>query len=353
MFCSSLTTPLEKMPSNTAAILTNQGQPFEIRLVDYISPGEDELVIKNHAIAINPVDGAMQKLGNNLFPWMKFPIICGSDVAGEVVEVGPNVTRFKIGDRVCGLAMGVPPPNGAKLSGAFQAFTLLNEVLAAPVPEDLPYENAAVTPLGLSTAACGLYQKDYLNLVPPSLSPNPTGKSLVIWGGSTCVGSNAIQLAVASGYEVITTASPKNFHYVKGLGAAHAFDYKSDTAGRDIIAALRGKIIAGALAIGQGSVQACYEIVASCEGNKFVASATPLNVDVPDGVRSKFIFGSDLKDNEVGPMIWREFLPAALAQGRYRCVPEPDVVGSGLESIQEAIVIQSRGVSTKKVVLNL
>lgn len=338
------------MPSNTAAILTGQGQLFEIRPVEYISPGENELVIKNYAIAINPVDGAMQRLGNNLFPWMKFPIICGSDVAGEVVEVGPNVTRFKIGDRVCGLAMGVPPPKGAKLSGAFQTSTLLNEVLTVPIPDTLPYDVAVVTPLGLSTAACGLYQKDYLALVPPSLSPKPTGQSVIIWGGSTSVGSNAIQLAVASGYEVITTASPKNFDYVKSLGAAQAFDYKSDTAVQDILAALKGKTIAGALAIGQGSVQACYEIVANCEGHKFVASASPLNVDVPDGVQSKFIFGSDLKDNEVGPMIWREFLPAALAQGRYRCVPEPDVVGSGLESIQRAVDFQSKGVSTKVVV---
>lgn len=341
------------MPSNTAAILTGQRRPFELGPVEYISPGENELVIKNHAIAINPVDGAMQRLGNNLFPWMRFPIICGCDVAGEVIEVGPNVTRFKIGDRVCGLAAGVPPPKGTKLSGAFQTFTLLNEVLVAPIPDNLTYDVAVVLPLGASTAACGLYQKDYLNLAPPSLSPTPTGQTVIIWGGSTSVGSNAIQLAVASGYEVIPTASPKNFDYVKSLGAAQAFDYKSDTAVQDIIAALKDKKIAGALAIGQGSVQACYEIVANCEGNKFVASASRLDVDVPDGVRSKFIFGSDLKDNEVGPMIWREFLPSALAQGRYRCVPEPEVVGSGLESIQKAVDFQSRGVSRKKVVVTL
>lgn len=341
------------MPSNIAAVLTGQGQPFEIKPVEYVSPRENELVIKNHAVAINPVDGAMQKSGTHLFPWMDFPIICGSDVAGKVIEVGPNVTRFKIGDRVCGLAMGVPPPNGAKLSGAFQEYTLLNEVLTSSIPDSLPYEVAAVTPLGLSTAACGLYQKEYLALVPPSLSPKPTRQSVIIWGGSTSVGSNAIQLAVASGYEVITTASPKNFDYVKGLGAAQAFDYNSDTTTHDIIAALEGNVIAGALAIGQGSAQACYEIVASCEGSKFVALANPTIIDAPDGVQSKFIFGSDLKNNEVGPMIWREFLPAALAQGRYRCVPEPEVVGDGLETIQKAVDIYNKGGSTRKVVVTL
>jgi NADPH:quinone reductase-like Zn-dependent oxidoreductase len=45
--------------------------------------------------------------------------------------------------------------------------------------------------------------------------PKPTGKTLLVWGGSTSVGSNAIQLGVAAGYEVVTTASPKNFDYVR------------------------------------------------------------------------------------------------------------------------------------------
>ncbi|KAJ5675997.1 hypothetical protein N7462_008894 [Penicillium macrosclerotiorum] len=339
--------------SNAAALLLGKGQPLQVQPVDYISPEKNELIVKNHAVAINPVDGSMQKLGNELFPWMKFPQISGSDVAGEVVEVGPGVTRFKPGDRVCGLAIGVPPPSGGKLSGAFQTFTLLKEVLTSHIPESLAFENAVVTPLALSTAACGLYQKDYLALVPPSLYPKPTGKCIVIWAGSSSVGSNAIQLAVASGYEVITTASPKNFEYTRKLGASHVFDYKSESVTKDIIALLKGKTIAGAVSIGQGSVKACYEILAHSEGNKFVASAAPLTEELPSGLQSKFIFGSNLKDNEVGPMIWREFFPAALERGKWSNVPGPEIVGQGLTSIQNAIDILSNGVSARKVVVKL
>lgn len=295
----------------------------------------------------------MQKLGKDLFPWMSFPHICGSDVAGEVIKIGPNVTGFKPGDRVCGTAIGVPPPKGGRLSGGFQEYTLLNEVLAAPIPDWLSFTSAVVTPLCLSTAACALYQKDYLGLGAPSLSPVPKGEALLVWGGSTAVGANAIQLAVASGYEVITTASPRNFEYVKGLGAAEVFDYRSDTVIQDIVAALEDREIAGAISIGDGSVKACYEIVASAKGNKFVASVAPLKDDRPVGVQSKFIFGTDFKDNEVGPMIWREFYPTALKQEKYKNVPVPEVVGHGLGAIQAAIDIQSRGLSTKKVVVTL
>ena len=138
----------------------------------------------------------------------------------------------------------------------------------------MSYESAAVLPLALSTAACGLFQKDQLALQYPSVRSKPTGKTLLIWGGSTSVGSNAIQLAVAAGYEVITTSSPKNFEYVKKLGANLAFDYNSKTVVRDVIEALKDKHIAGGLAIGNGSAMACLDIVHGCKGDKFASMAS-------------------------------------------------------------------------------
>ncbi len=87
--------------------------------------------------------------------------------------------------------------------------------MAAPIPHTMSYEAAAVLPLALST---GLFQTDQLALQYPSATPKPTGQTVLVWGGSTSVGSNAIQLAVAAGYEVITTSSPRNFDYVTKLG---------------------------------------------------------------------------------------------------------------------------------------
>jgi len=238
--------------------------------------------------------------------------------------------------------------------------------------------------LTLSTAACGLFQKDQLALRHPSAHPEPTGKTLLVWGGSTSLGSNAIQLAVAAGYEVIATASPKNFDYVRGLGATQVFDYKSRTVVKDIIKAFNGRMIAGALAVGVESTRPCLDIVHACKGDKFVSIATvPVSFDkapngrrrtlwlVPimarmiastaamtiksraRGVRTKFIFGTNLFDNEVGPMIYADFLPSALADGRYVAAPDPLVVGRGLDQIPAALEAQKKGVSAKKLVVTL
>jgi hypothetical protein len=256
--------------------------------------------------------------------------------------------------------------------------------MATPIPDTLSFEDAAVLPLGLSTAACGLFQQDFLAMSAPSAAPAPAGQTLLVWGGSTSVGANAIQLAVAAGYDVVTTASPRNFEFVRRLGARAAFDYRSKTAIPDIIADLKGRRIAGALAIGAGSTAACIDIVGACEGNRFVAMATPAASfdDVPAGrgrpwrlapaaarmivgnlalalkarqrgVRTKFIWGSDLIANEVGPMIFETFLPTALAEHRFVAAPSPTVVGTGLAQIPAALERQRRGVSATKLVVTL
>jgi hypothetical protein len=71
------------------------------------------------------------------------------------------------------------------------------------------------------------------------------------------------------------------------------------------------------------------------------------------GVKTKMIWGSSLLGNEVGPMIYERFLPAALAQNSYVAAPEPQVVGHGLENIPDALEQQRRGVSAAKLVVTL
>ncbi len=337
------------MPSNDAAWLPAAGARLEMKPAPYTPPRENEIVVKNHAVAINPMDWIVQTAGDMVFSWIKCPFILGSDAAGEVVEVGKSVTRFCVGDRVLGHAIGTDRERNCSAEGSFQTYTVLLERLTAHIPDDMSYERASVLPLGMSTAACGLFQKDFLALEPPTVSPRPNGKTLLVWGGSTSVGSNAIQLAVAAGYDVIATASPKNFDYVRKLGASQAFDYNDTNAVRDVIAALKGKTIAGAIAIGTGSSEACVNIVGACEGNKFVAMATyPISFEGQTGrpglgfrlatVRqflgfsialwirarvkgagTKFIFGSALAHNEVGTVVYVDFLSKALACGTIPC----------------------------------
>jgi NADPH:quinone reductase-like Zn-dependent oxidoreductase len=366
-------------PKNTAAWLIAPKTPLEVKSSPYTSPREHEIVIKNSAVAMNPLDWMKQDMGNILFSWIKYPFVIGSDVAGEVVEIGKRVTRFKVGDRVVGHAVGMDQKRNSSAEGGFQIYTVLLDHMASPIPSTLSYESAVVIPLGASTAACGLFEKDQLALQYPSAHPKSTGKTLLIWGGSTSVGSNAIQLAVASGYEVITTASPRNFDYVKRLGASQVFDYNSKTVVDDVIHAFEGKTCAGALSIGNGSADACFDILDKCKGNKFIAVATyPMPTQPPKhfallstiynfiswsiaawfkskarNINYKFIFGTTLIDNGVGKAIYVDFFPDALSQGVYTAAPDPHVVGKGLEHIQAALDLQRKGISAKKVVVSL
>lgn len=372
------------MPVNQAAWLSRKRADLEVRSAPYTPPKPDEIVVRNGAIAINPADWIKQCSGDFLFSWVKYPFVLGTDLAGEVVQAGSEVTRFKIGDRVLANAVGIDKKRNKASEGAFQEYTVVLAHMAAPIPDHLSYEEAAVLPLGLSTAACGLFEKDQLALQYPSPVPRPSGRTLLVWGGSTSVGSNAIQLAVAAGYEVITTCGPKNFEYVKALGATEAFDYKSETVCADVINAFAGRRCAGAFAVGAGSAEACFEVVHSCQGNKFVSMATfPISftkmaeganvgLDVlrqsprlvsfnisriwkalRRGVRSRFIFASSLTHSQVSRIIYIDFLPRALAEGRYVAAPNPLIVGKGLSCVQEAFRMQMQGVSAQKLVVSL
>ncbi|KAK4501491.1 hypothetical protein PRZ48_007300 [Zasmidium cellare] len=364
-----------------AAWLRTRKAPLEIGEATYTAPGEGELVVKNKAIAINPVDHFIRDVGNVAFCWIKLPFILGSDTAGEVVEVGPKVTRFKAGDRVVGNAVGADKRSNKSSEGTFQTYTVLQETVTSAIPDSMSYEQACVIPLGLCTAACGLFHKEFLALPTPTLDPKPKGETVLIWGGSTSVGCNAIQLARAAGYEVISTASPGNHALLRQLGASQVFDYKSPSVVEDITKALESHTLAGALAIGNNSTEPCISILGKCKGNKFISQASP---SLPEGgppstligmapfgmkmayrsvssmlkarqngVTMKFIWGSDPAWNELGPMIFRDFLPRALAERKFVPAPEPLVVGSGLEFVQEGLEVNRKGVSAKKVVVKL
>lgn len=366
------------MPSNTAAYVVIEPQKhIEVREAPYTKPAPNQLVIRNHAVAVNPIDWMLPFFGS--FQWIKYPFIVGSDSAGEVVEVGSEVTRFKPGDRVVAQAVGYDEKINTASQGSFQLYTIVLEDVTSHIPDHLAYKNACVLPLGISTAACGLFQKDQLNLQHPTIDAKRTGETVLIWGGSSSVGSNAIQLATAAGYEVFTTCSPRNFDYCKSLGAAQCFDYSSPAVNADIIKAFSGKTVAGALTVGKGSAEATREILAHCSGKKFISMVS--FPEMPDqterfaiprtilkfltfmitttiksklrGVGFKFVNGSDLVHNDLGKAIYADFLGQALEKGLYQCKPDPMVVGHGLEKVQEALDIQKKGVSAKKVVLTL
>jgi NADPH:quinone reductase-like Zn-dependent oxidoreductase len=152
---------------------------------------------------------------------VEYPFIIGADVSGVVVQLGSNVTKFEVGQRVIGHCDSLITRKAT--NGGFQRYSTVRQRLVSPLPDSIPLANAVVLPLGVDTAVAGLFQM--LKLPLPSLSPESIDKTILIWGGSSSCGSCAIQLAVAAGLRVITTASKSNFAYVKSLGASEAFDY--------------------------------------------------------------------------------------------------------------------------------
>ncbi|TGJ78215.1 hypothetical protein E0Z10_g10553 [Xylaria hypoxylon] len=337
--------------NNTAAFLTEaKAHPFVVGPAPVWTPGTDEILVKNEAVAINPVDGNLQYMA--FYP-LNYPTVLGQDVAGVVVAIGPGVTRFQVGDRVVGHATSMA--SGRQQDGGFQLHTILQTNMASPIPANMSYETAAVLPLGLSTAAAGLFQEDLLNLqLPLEPARQPIGETLLVWGGASSVGSNAIQLAIAAGYEVITTASTHNFDYVKKLGASQVFDYNSLTVREDLLSAFNSKTLAGVMdCIGAPAWAICVDVALKTPGKKFVVTTKRGFPDPPEGVNLQAVFGLSIKDDETGKAIYEEFLPNALESGSYKPAPEPLVAGQGLESIQAAVDLHRAGVSAQKVVVKL
>ena len=372
-------------PQNHAAWLHARNQPFVVSGAPLTPPGAHEILVRSRALAINPFDRVVQTLGGMITPWVHYPAVLGSDVAGEVVAVGADVTRFKPGDRVLGLALGIDKLANRAAEGAFQTFVILRADAASPIPDALSFEQAAVLPLAVATAACGLFLDAQLGLRRPSVGRAAPRRheAVVVWGGATSVGSCAIQLAAAAGYRVHATASPRNFEHVRKLGASEVFDYADRRAVDQVVGSLQGYELAGVLSIASGSGAACVDIASRCPGRQRVAMASaPLSVgDAPltnqlmwklsrlprvalgllglalraraKGVATSSIWGTALVDDPLGPAIFVDFLGPALSTGQFRAAPDPLVMGASLDDIPAAMEALRRGVSARKIVVSL
>lgn len=265
------------------------------------------------------------------------------------------LTRPKPNSHCIGLATGKPENNG------LQQFTTVPSILTARIPASASFTEATVLPLAISTAAAGLYQPGFLELPYPTASPKDTGKVILVWGGSSSVGSAAIQLATASGVSVITTASAHNHAFCKGLGASHVVDYASPSVAADVVAAVQqsGKHFAGvydSISLPE-SVKHCFEVLQKVGGDsdKKMATVLPPPEDTPADIDAKAVFAITIamQFKDVGEAVWQQFVPGALESGALKFLPEPLVVGKGLEHAQKALDTQKAGVSAKKVVLEL
>nr|POE87894.1 dehydrogenase orse [Quercus suber] len=341
------------MASNQAAFLDAKDARLRTGPIELHEAGPDEIVVKNHVLAINPVDWVVQDSGYFVQQW---PIVLGSDIAGEVHEVGSNVTRFQKGDRVIAHTIGLTKPE--LKYGGFQHYSTVLASVTAKVPASISLTDAAVLPLAFDTALIGLSGSIAdgigLGLPYPSLDPSPSGKTLVVWGGSSSVGALAIQLAVAAGVTVIAVASAHNHAFVRRAGATQVFDYnKPDTVVDDVVAAVRavGGEFAGVFdAISKPPSYQHVLPILEKTGATNLAVVLPKPENAPAYLRISSIFGVNppLTDDA-----WRNYITPALEQGKLKPIPEALIVGKGLKSLQKAVDANKKGVSAKKVVVEL
>ncbi len=195
-----------------AVVFHEYGSPDVLKLesTDKLLPNETQVLIRVRAAAANALDWHVtrgspyvMRLGGGL----KAPHDprMGVDVAGVVEAVGSQVTRFKPGDEVYGVA-----------PGAFAEYALASEKRLVKKPASFSFEQAAAIPVAAMTALQGL--RDSGKVQP--------GQKVLINGASGGVGTFAVQIAKALGAEVTAVCSTRNVELVRSLGADHVIDYK-------------------------------------------------------------------------------------------------------------------------------
>ncbi|OJJ82909.1 zinc-binding alcohol dehydrogenase family protein [Aspergillus glaucus CBS 516.65] len=349
------------MANRAAWIVSEKANPLKVDDAPTQKPEAGTIVIKNHAAAVNPIDWKIQNYEYSAYT-KTYPFILGTDVSGTVEEVGEGVTRFQKGDRVISHVPSLLTSN--PIHSGYQLYPHAYASLSADIPDSLSFEQAVVLPLAISTAAAGLYLPDYLSLPLPTLTNNskPTHdakKSILIWGGSSSVGATAIQLAVASGLRVVTTASESNYEFVKSLGASLVFNYRAESVVENIVNRLsqgESELVGVYDAISEeGSIAPLAEILERL-GKKDLRVAGVLPYKEARGLDARFVFALHLampEHEQIGKAIWEDFVPGALVNGQLQAKPDPVVVGKGLESVQHALDVQMKGVSARKVVVDL
>ncbi|MFG2676026.1 NADP-dependent oxidoreductase [Streptomyces sp. NPDC048445] len=186
-----------------AYVFTRNGGPEVEALVEQQAPvpGAAELLIAVRAAGVNPVDWKLRtgytRPGSEPQP---FPTVLGSEAAGVVVAVGPDVEGFAAGDEVF----------GTPVTGGYAEYTLLPVAVTAHKPAGLSFTDAAALPVAAATAYDGLRQ----------LAPAP-GSTLLVTGAGGGVGNAAVQLAHHAGVKVVAVAGAAKKDFVESLGAVH------------------------------------------------------------------------------------------------------------------------------------
>ncbi|TQS33783.1 hypothetical protein Golomagni_05861 [Golovinomyces magnicellulatus] len=325
---------------------------------------DEYILVKVNAVGINPTDWkhieyGLAEAGSRM----------GCDYAGIVEEVGSKVTKsFKKGDRIAGASHGGDITQHD--NGAFANHIVVKGDVQMKIPANVTDEQAATLGISISTVGQGLYRT--LGLPLPGTAKTGGDDYVLIYGGSTATGIYGIQFAKQSGLKVIATASPKNFDYLKSLGADYVFDYKSSTAASEIRKLTDDKLKVAWDCTGLGAAIVAGSL--STQGGKY-ATIIPVpkedvdkvnpNVDGPHATLAYSIFGertekfgevqpADQSEFEFAKKFW-EISRGLLEQGKIQAPRQiVNEGGSGLEGVLKGLdELKADKVSAGKLVYTL
>jgi NADPH:quinone reductase len=215
---------MHKSGTMTAITIREPGGPDVLQAAQIETPdltgsaGKGQLLVRVAAAGVNRPD-ILQRHGNYNPPPGASPIP-GLEIAGEVVQVGEGVHRYRLGDKVCALVPG----------GGYAEYCAVHEENALPVPAGFSMIEAAALPETYFTVWTNVFERGGLK----------AGETLLVHGGSSGIGTTAIQLGKAFGARVVVTAgSDEKCAACVDLGADIAINYRAE----DFVEALRAREI--------------------------------------------------------------------------------------------------------------
>jgi NADPH:quinone reductase-like Zn-dependent oxidoreductase len=198
-----------------AIVRTKYGSPdvLALREIERPNPKDNQVLVKVHAVSVNPLDWHILRGEPFLVRLMGFGFlkpkqqILGADIAGRVEAVDKNATKFKIGDEVFGSGMG-----------GFAEYACFREDKLVLKPAAMTFEQVAAVPVAGITALQALRDHGRLQ----------TGQQVLINGASGGVGTFAVQIAKALGAHVTGVCSGRNVEMVRSIGADSVIDYTKE-----------------------------------------------------------------------------------------------------------------------------
>ncbi|RYP76428.1 hypothetical protein DL769_003634 [Monosporascus sp. CRB-8-3] len=315
-----------------------KGGPFKIAHVPKPTLLPDQVLIRQRIIALNLVDFKQRETGLMIKEW---PHVLGLEGAGVLEAVGADVRDLKPGDEVMAWeGSGASEPT---FGGAYQERVALPASLVGRKPRNISLEEAASIPTCYVTAVCSIV--DSLKIPLPFIeclkAEGQAPTSILVLGGSSAVGSAAIQLLRKAhpSLPILATSSPKHHQMVKDLGATYVMDYKSSSVVSDINAASPNAVgvdmILDCVAAGANQTDIC-DTLDSGGPKRYAGVITGQKIPVPPGVN--FVDASALSMWTMpGGLELIPSLTALVEEGKYR-VPLPvRVLAHGLEELPKVM----------------